>query len=34
MIHIQYQAAAYGLHPSVNLLPCLLRRGCPRPRLW
>ncbi|MDP2663274.1 MAG: glycosyltransferase family 4 protein [Dehalococcoidia bacterium] len=25
LVHIQYQAAAYGLHPAVNLLPGLLR---------
>ena len=33
VLHIQYQAAAYGLHPSVNLLPGHLRRGSPRPTL-
>ena len=27
VVHIQYQAAAYGLHPAVNLLPWQLRRG-------
>ncbi len=32
VLHIQYQAAAYGLHPAVNLLPwrLRLRRGRPR----
>lgn len=30
-VHVQYQAAAYGLHPAVNLLPRSLRR-CPWPR--
>ncbi|MDO8689669.1 MAG: glycosyltransferase family 4 protein [Dehalococcoidia bacterium] len=25
LVHIQYQAAAYGLHPAINLLPALLR---------
>src|SRR4030042_2289155 len=25
VLHIQYQAAAYGLHPAINLLPRRLR---------
>jgi glycosyltransferase involved in cell wall biosynthesis len=32
VIHIQYQAAAYAMHPAVNLLPRRLRRlGASRP---
>lgn len=32
VIHIQYQAAAYGLHPAINLFPWRLRRlGSARP---
>lgn len=31
ILHIQYQAAAYGLHPAINLLPRALRRR-PWPR--
>lgn len=27
VVHIQYQAAAYGLHPAINVLPWLLRRA-------
>ncbi len=27
VVHIQYQAAAYGLHPEINLLPWLVRRA-------
>jgi glycosyltransferase involved in cell wall biosynthesis len=26
VVHIQYQAAAYGMHPAINLLPWRLRR--------
>lgn len=25
VLHIQYQSAAYGLHPAINLLPCYMR---------
>ncbi len=32
IVHIQYQAAAFGLHPAVNLLPGLLRLTDPRIR--
>jgi len=33
VVHIQYQAAAYALHPAVNFLPWRLRRsGADRPR--
>src|SRR5512136_2710302 len=32
VVHIQYQAAAYGLHPAINLFPRRLRRlGRERP---
>jgi len=27
IVHVQYQAAAYGMHPAANLLPWRLRRG-------
>ncbi len=33
VVHIQYQAAAYAMHPAINLLPRRLARlgaGCPR----
>ncbi|MFQ6059239.1 MAG: glycosyltransferase family 4 protein [Anaerolineae bacterium] len=32
ILHIQYQAAAYGMHPAINFLPLRLRRtpNCPR----
>lgn len=34
VVHIQYQAAAYGLHPAINLFPWRLRlSGGDRPRL-
>lgn len=34
VIHIQYQAAAYAMHPAINLLPWRLRRlGSGRPRI-
>lgn len=34
VVHIQYQAAAYGMHPAINFLPWRLRRlGAARPRL-
>jgi glycosyltransferase involved in cell wall biosynthesis len=36
VLHIQYQAAAYDLHPAINLFPWWLRRAWPgddRPRL-
>ena len=25
-VHVQYQTAAYGMHPAINALPCFLRR--------
>jgi glycosyltransferase involved in cell wall biosynthesis len=34
VVHVQYQAAAYGMHPAINLLPrCLRLLGAGRPRL-
>lgn len=33
IVHIQYQAAAYGMHPAVNLLPGYLRVRLPRLRV-
>ena len=30
IVHIQYQAAAYGLHPAINLTPRRLRRAAGR----
>jgi len=34
LVHIQYQAAAYAMHPAVNLLPWRLRQlGAERPRV-
>jgi glycosyltransferase involved in cell wall biosynthesis len=33
VIHIQYQSAAYGLHPAVNYLPWRLRALRNRPRI-
>lgn len=27
LVHIQYQAAAYGLHPAINLVPRIVRRA-------
>ncbi len=33
VVHIQYQSAAYGLHPAVNYLPWRLRLMRTRPRL-
>ncbi len=33
VLHIQYQAAAYGMHPAVNLLPWRLRLRNHRPAL-
>lgn len=32
VLHIQYQAAAYGLHPAINLFPRRLRLDSGRPR--
>ena len=33
ILHIQYQAAAYAMHPAINFLPCRMRWGGPaRPR--
>lgn len=29
ILHLQYQAAAYGMHPAINLLPWRLRLMCP-----
>ncbi len=33
VVHIQYQTAAYSMHPAINLLPLFLRRQRRRPRL-
>jgi len=33
VVHIQYQSAAFGLHPAVNLLPWRLRRSRARARI-
>jgi len=33
VLHIQYQTAAYGMHPAINLLPLRLRLVSPRPRV-
>ena len=34
VVHVQYQAAAYGMHPAINLFPRRLRLlGAGRPRL-
>ncbi len=33
IVHIQYQSAAYDLHPAVNILPWFLRMRRDRPRL-
>lgn len=33
ILHIQYQTAAYGMHPAVNFLPWLARRLVPGVRL-
>jgi glycosyltransferase involved in cell wall biosynthesis len=33
VVHIQYQAAAYGLHPAINLWPRWLRMQRRRPRV-
>lgn len=33
VVHIQYQSAAYGLHPAVNLMPTRLRTTGHRPRI-
>jgi len=33
VLHIQYQTAAYGMHPAVNLLPLRLRLMGQRPRV-
>ena len=33
VLHIQYQTAAYGMHPAINLLPWRVRRISPRPAL-
>jgi glycosyltransferase involved in cell wall biosynthesis len=33
VVHIQYQTAAYGMHPAVNLLPLRLRWVSQRPRV-
>ena len=31
IVHIQYQAGAFGMHPAVNLIPEYLRRSLNRP---
>lgn len=31
VVHIQYQTAAFGMHPAINLLPLFLRRRKSRP---
>lgn len=31
ILHIQYQTAAYGMHPAINLLPWRVRRSTYRP---
>lgn len=33
VVHIQYQSAAYGLHPAINYLPWRLRLTRPRPAI-
>lgn len=33
VLHIQYQTAAYEMHPAINLLPWRMRLLSPRPRL-
>lgn len=33
VVHIQYQTAAYGMHPAINLLPLRFRRWRERPRI-
>ncbi|MGC8787189.1 MAG: glycosyltransferase family 4 protein [Anaerolineae bacterium] len=33
VLHIQYQTAAYGMHPAINLLPLRLRLKERRPRI-
>ncbi|HDN80956.1 MAG TPA: glycosyltransferase family 1 protein [Chloroflexi bacterium] len=33
VVHIQYQAAAYGMHPAINFLPWRLRLMNSRPRI-
>jgi len=33
VLHIQYQAAAYAMHPAINLLPLRLRLNKRRPRV-
>jgi len=33
IVNIQYQAAAYGMHPAINFLPLRLRRTPNRPRI-
>lgn len=34
ILHLQYQAAAYGMHPAINLLPWRLRLVRPLPLLF
>lgn len=34
IVHVQYQAAAYGLHPAINLLPLYLRLRTPTVRTF
>jgi glycosyltransferase involved in cell wall biosynthesis len=33
IVHVQYQAAAYGMHPALNLVPTRLLQSQARPRL-
>lgn len=33
IVHLQYQAAAYGMHPAIHFLPRWLRRIAPRPKV-
>ncbi len=33
VLHIQYQTAAYGLHPAINLLPAFVRRARDAPAI-
>jgi glycosyltransferase involved in cell wall biosynthesis len=33
VVHIQYQAAAFDLHPAINLLPRYLHGRCPGPQV-
>ncbi len=33
ILHIQYQTAAYGMHPAINFLPLWLKRRAPRVKI-